>query len=108
MIKDLLQSQERSLKKFYKSHTWCQIALFKRFFFSLKSRMQKISFRLSEGSNYSHWWSDAKVLLGFSFLSSLFSFWRQGLLCDPGWPPISYVAHTGLELTILLPQPPKC
>jgi hypothetical protein len=30
------------------------------------------------------------------------------LLCSPGWPFSSYVARTGLELTILLLQPPEC
>jgi hypothetical protein len=44
------------------------------------------------------------------FLSVFFSvvhLWNKVLLCNPDWPCPCYVALAGLNLPILLPQPPK-
>jgi hypothetical protein len=52
------------------------------------------------------------VMLPFVYLptcdwsnSGLVFFWNKVLFCSLGWPEIQYIAQTGLEFLILLPQP---
>lgn len=63
---------------------------------------------ITEGVEHSHGESGVRQELGNSIELRLIWFLGRDSLHSPGWLHTHSVAQTNLELTILVPQPPKC